>query len=60
VKYEGKRVFFGFHAMWPEMKENEGLDGLRRDATSCNFLDRRVNEHQRPAEIVLIARTTRE
>jgi hypothetical protein len=30
--------------MWPEMKENEGLGGLRRHEI---FLDRRVREHQR-------------
>src|SRR5436189_5395300 len=39
VKYEGKRDFFGSHLMWPEMKENEGLGGLRRHAVSCNFLE---------------------
>jgi hypothetical protein len=33
--------------MWPETKENEGLGGIGRHAVSCNFLSRRVREHQR-------------
>ncbi len=31
--------FFAPVRIGPEMKENEGLDGLRRHAVSCNFLD---------------------
>jgi len=43
---EGKQDVFGFYPIWQEMKENEGLGGLRRPAV----LDRRVREHQRRQE----------
>src|ERR1700756_3088356 len=45
--------------MWPEMKENEGLIGLRRHAVSCNFSGQARAQAPAPPEIVLIARTTR-
>src|SRR5881296_1545937 len=45
--------------MWPEMKENEGLGGLRRHAVSCNFSGQARARAPAPPEIVLIARTTR-
>src|SRR5215472_16533868 len=45
--------------MWSEMKENEGLDGLRRHAMLCNFSGQARARAQAPPEIVLIARTTR-
>ena len=59
VKYQGKRDFFCSHPMWPEMKENEGLGGLRRHAVSCNFSGQARARAPAPPEIVLIARTTR-
>jgi hypothetical protein len=45
--------------MW-EMKENEGLDGLRHHAVSCNFSGQARARAPAPPENVLIARTTRE
>src|SRR6266480_5042984 len=44
--------------MWPEMKENEGLGGLRRHAVSRNFSGQARARAPAPPEIVLIARTT--
>ena len=41
--------------MWPEMKENEGLGGLRRHVVSCNFSGEARARAPAPPEIVLIA-----